>query len=385
MGRRFSFAVQCLILSDPTITALAILPAVVWAFVFFVRFSASQLASELRTSFTAETKQQLAAASRSWSFLFLLMYALVLVCTLTWLWLQGTSTHQVWSPTRSMTEQVLRGLYLGLAVAGLLPFLNLFLRDTKRFSFIVFAGASSSRWLRTALVLTLVLAEETWRVVALHALSSDGYSGPTALVISSGIYAVAYLVFGGRPAQGKAISGAVLTGVYLWTLSFTALFCTHLVFEAEGLWLAASTAPSARPGSLARARGSRCPVCKAQVGRSDFRTPVFPCPSCGEKLSIADNRISLVRWGWILTNIPLLLGSFALFPNLQSDKGFWIVLLLVFGVELSLLLLLQSAFPPKLQWGQPNFMGLHLTDHAVKPRVETGSENEHTPPERPST
>lgn len=333
----------------------------------------------LRASFHAETKQQLAVASRSWSFFFLLMYAVVLASTLLWLRLQGLSATQVWSHGASLTD-VFQGLYLGLAVAGSLPLLNLLLHETKRFPVVTFAVACPSTFLRIGMVLTLVLAEEAWRTATLDSLVRDGYSGPAALAISSGIYALAYLIFGRRSGVGKAITGAVFGGIYLWKLSFVIVFLTHLAFESEWLWIVITAAPSATPGNLASARGSKCPVCEAPVSRSNLRAGVFPCPACGEKLSIADSRVSTFRWGWTLANIPLLLSTLALFPSLHS---IWIVIVLVFAIESSLVMLLQSAFPPKLQWGEPNFIGLHLTDRAAKPAAKTEAAREDTSPENP--
>lgn len=384
MGAVFHFAVISLILSNPTIATLAILPIVLWAFVFFVRSSPRPLATQLRTSFNAKTKQQLANATHNWSLFFLLMYGLVLACTLAWVWLQGRSISQVWSPMGSLPTDVFQGLYLGLAVAGSLPFLNLLLHETKRFPIAIFAGACPNRLLRITTVLVLVLAEETWRTTTLRSLLRDGYSGPLALVITSSIYALAYLVFGRRTGVGKAITGAIFGGIYLWKFSFVVVSLTHLVFEIEWLWIVSSAAPSATPRNLGKARGSKCPVCQVQVSRSNFRRGTFPCPSCGQKLSIADSRVSVIRWGWTLANIPLLLGTFVLFPNLQSDTGLWIVILLVFGVEWSLLILLQSAFPPKLQWGEPNFIGLGLTGQTRRSGAETSSPSENTSPEKPS-
>lgn len=384
MGAVFRFAVISLILSNPTIAALAILPIVLWAFVFFVRSSHRPLATQLRNSFNAKTKQQLATASRNWSLFFLLAYALVLVCTLVWAWRQGLSISQVWSPTGSLPTDVLQALYLGLAVAGSLPFLNLLLHEAKRFPIAIFAGARPSRLLRITTILMLVLAEEAWRTITLRSLLRDGYSGSTALVVTTSIYALAYLVFGRRSAVGKAITGAVFGGIYLWKFSFVVVSLTHLVFEIEWLWIISSAAPSATPGNLGKARGSKCPVCQVQVSRSNFRRGTFPCPSCGGKLSIADSRVSAIRWGLVLANIPLLLGTFVLFPNLQSDTGLWIVILLMFGVEWSLLILLQSAFPPKLQWGEPNFIGLGLTGQTRKPGAKTSSASENASSEKPT-
>lgn len=301
------------------------------------------------------------------------MYGLLLASTAAWAWLRPLPISHVLSSVTPLFIQLLQGIYLGLAIAGILPFLNLLLTEKKRFPVITFAAAGSSVYLRVGVVLTLVLAEEAWRAVVLRSLMSDRYSGPAALAITSAVYAAAYSIFGIRSAQGKAITGAVFGAVYLSQRSFLTVCMTHLAFESEWLWLVTSAAPNATPPDVAKARCPKCPACGFRIDRSNLRTDGFRCPSCGDKLSVADSRASFIRWASVLGGMPLLLGTLALFPTLQS---FWVICAIMCGVELSLLILLQSAFPPKLQWGEPNFVGLCLTDHAAKPDAGTGPVSE---------
>jgi len=339
-----------------------------WALISYVRVSHGRLATKLRNSIYAKTKAELITASRTWALALLLVYTVVLCCVFAWFFLQNLAARDLWIQASSWRANSLRGLYLGLAIGGLPIYLNRFFSGSKRFPLIIVAGAHSPACLQIATVLTLVVAEETWRALTLYALLRDGYSSQTAMALSAFVYAISYIAYGDRPVAGKAFMGAAFGSLILWQGSLLLVLCARLIFESQWVWFAVLAASNATPEDIRGVRSSRCPACGERISVTKLRSEGFVCPFCGESLSVSDTRVSLASWAWLLAYVPLILATLALFPTLQSDAGLLGAIFLACGFGAASLALLQSMFPPELQCGEPNFIGLNLANRKVKSR-----------------
>jgi predicted RNA-binding Zn-ribbon protein involved in translation (DUF1610 family) len=357
---------------------LAILPAVIWASVAFIARSSSGFASKLRIAWSARTKQELIAAARSFALYELLVFFFVLVSVVVWACARGPyQLLKVLSPNH-WDRAVLLGIVSGLALIGLLLILRVFFPEARKFSLLVLAGIASPPLVRVSVLLLVVSTEELWRAVCLKSMMAGGVPGPQALIATSIAYSIAYLALGVTPAISEGIVGAAFGGLFLWSDSFLVPLTAHAILQGQVLLYALAAAPDAEPGAMNRRPFTRCPACGARLNLQQVNLNVnaaFFCPNCRVRLTSSDRRRGLFRWGLAVVSTGLLFTLWVLFPDLMLVTNSLIVILVMLCIWFGLVSILQVIFPPKFEFGDPDFVGLDLKDHrAVQSDEEKAKE-----------
>lgn len=371
------------------VVGLAILPVVIWVSLAYVARSGSKPASKLRAAWSARTKQELAEGAQSWAIYGLVEFLVVVVAVVAWARIRRLDTLQTILSPSHWERGIFHGIILGLAFVGVLLILRRHFPEAKKFSLLVMAGVASPLLVRTSALLLVVFTEELWRAVCLKALVGDGVSGSQALVATSIAYALTYLGWGPEVGISEGIVGAALGALFLWSGSVFVPLAAHVILGAQVLLYAVAAAPNAEAGDIHRRPFTRCPACGKSLGIRQVNLNIneaFFCPSCHTRVTISDRRRWFLRWGFVFVSTALMVASWKILPGAVSGNfaQFWISLGIAFCAGIGLWSILQVVFPPKLECGDPDFLGLNLADRdAVRPDEEKpkGLDESDSPPQ----
>ena len=357
--------IQSFEMPSSDLIGIAILPAIIWFSIGFVARSTSGFASKLRASWRAETKQELIEGARAWRIHGSLTYLIVLIGVVAWNKIQGSNQLVLVLVPSHSGRGVLLGIVMGLVLTGLLLILKSLFPQAKKFSLLVMAGVESPPLVRISALLLAVFAEELWRAVCLNSVLADGIPGPQALIAVSIAYSLTYMPWGAAAAISEGIMGAALGGLFLWSHSFLVPFTAHLILQVQVLLYVVAAAPETQPGVMNQKAFTKCPGCGARLSLRQVNLNVedaFFCPNCRSRLTSSDKRRGFVRWGLTIVTTLTLFLSWELFPELMRGTNYWIVLAVLPCAGIGLRAIVQLVFPPVLEFGDPNFVGLNLKD-----------------------
>ncbi len=233
------------------LTALGILPLANWVVVGFAPHWLVWTHRKPQFILTPGTGEERAETSRFILVLLLISYGIVLGSVLWWMRLHSITLEQVGLRTDRWVSALLRGGYLGIAWAGLLPYFLRLYPETKR-SPIVIPGLGGPYSYRIGTLLAGSIVEELWRAFCVSSLVVAGYSSWFAIAISSLAFALAFLLWGTKTSMVAAVGGGLFASLFLWQQSFAAPLSAHLAFQGYASWegmLQASTYPR-RKGAL---------------------------------------------------------------------------------------------------------------------------------------
>jgi hypothetical protein len=353
-----------------------ILPTVIWISFAYVAHSNDKFASKLRGARSAKTKQELIEGDQSWVVLAVVAFFIVFACVEVWIRIQGWDARHMLLNPGNWERDVFHGIFLGLGLVGISILFRRHFPEARKFTLIVMAGIPSPAVVRASLVLIVVFTEELWRAVCLRALLAEGFSGQQALVATSIVYGLTYLVWGDLVAISEGFVGAACGGLFLWSGSFLVPFAAHTILLAQVLLYAVAAAPGTGPGDIHRRPFTKCPACGTTlILRQVNLNPneAFFCPSCHTRITISDSRRKFFRWGFVFVSTGLLVASWDIFPDAVRGSGldFLLSLAVTFCAGIGLGSILQVLFPPKLECGDPDLIALNLGDHeAVHPDAE---------------
>lgn len=309
------------------------------------------------------TEQEKASAVRLGVAIPLTSYAFLFCCVVVWVACSRSSLYQAGFRADDWISSVFRGAYLGMAWAGIWLWMWLILSSPERLHrAIPGLGAPFTRqlfvWLLGA------FSEELWRVVCVTALMAAGYSSPFSIATTSVMFAVAFLPEGFERSLLAWLEGVIFGLLFVWQRSFFAPFLAHLAVQAVFLWGVGQFSPL-RESEPGRRRGTRCPACGARLTRLQIKIRAsFLCPVCRERLCVSDAYRAVTRWASIFAYIIFFAGSIALFyKKIPENFALWLVWPVALGAGTSSVLLYQRVFPPHLQFGEPNFVYLNLSDN----------------------
>jgi hypothetical protein len=360
--------IQSFEMPSSDLIGIAILPAIIWFSIVFIARSTSGFASKLRASWRAGTKQELIKGARAWGIYALLTYLLVIVGVVAWIKIQGSNQLVLVLVPSHLARGVLLGMAMGLVLTGLLLILKSLFPQARKFSLLVMAGVESPPQVRISTLLLAVFAEELWRAVCLNSVLADGISGPQALMAVSIAYALTYMPWGAAAAISQGIVGAALAGLFLWSHSFLVPFTAHLILQVQVLLYAVAAAPETQPGAMNQKPFTKCPGCGTKLSLRQVNLNVedaFFCPNCHARLTSSDGRRGFVRWGFSIVTTLILFSSWELFPELMKGTNYWVMLAVLPCAGIGLRAIVQLVFPPELEFGDPNFVGLNLKDQSA--------------------
>jgi hypothetical protein len=347
---------------------LAILPAAIWASLAFIARSTSVFASNLRAAWSAERKQDLAAGARSFALYELLIFFIALIGVVVWTRGQGSGQLRTVLSLNQWEHCVLLGIASGLTLIGLLLNLRRLFPMARKFSLLVMAGVASSPLVRASVLLLMVFTEELWRATCINSLLSDGFPGPRALFATSAAYSLAYMAFGVPFAISEGIVGAAFGGLFLWSGSFLVPLIAHVILQTMLLLCALAAAPDAGPGIMNRKPFARCPACERSLNLRQVSLGVdtaFLCPNCHARLTSSDRRRGFFRRGLVIVTTIVLFASWEFFPELMRFPQSLVYVLITSFACAGFVSILQVLFPPKFEFGDPEFVGLDLDDRAA--------------------
>jgi hypothetical protein len=371
-------------MSQSSLVWLGILPFGVWVSLTSAVFSNGQFARKMRGAWSARTKQELTEGSRSWMLHALATFCVILVGLFAIARLQQSPfLAQTLNVTRWFSG-ILDGAVVGFAIVGLALILRKHFREAQRFSLSVMVGVGSSATLRIGTLLLIVFTEELWRAVCLKQLLADGLTGPQSLILTSIAYGSTYFAWGITTALSESLVGAVLGSFFLWTNSLLVPLIAHLTLVGQIVLYALAAAPDAKASDFHPKRFAQCPACESPLSLRQVRLnpdEAFFCPACSARITISDRRRGLFRWGSVFVTGGLWIASFDILPGAlgSSAAQYFSSLILMFCSTIGLWSFLQVIFPPKLECGDPYFVGLNLGDRERISRkdAEDGGGNEH--------
>lgn len=270
--------------------------------------------------------------------------------------------------SRNRGCSVFVGTILGLSLNGLLIILRLVLPKTKRFGLAVLAGIASPPTLRVSGVLLVVFTEELWRALCHNSLMADGFSGSKALIATSIANALAYLPWGAGGGLGEGTAGKGLGTLFLFNGSILVPLAAHLVLQVGALLTAIAAAPDSEPGAMSHKPFAKCPACGARLSLQQVNLSVneaFSCPNCRTRLTSCDRRRSFFRWGVTVLAAIIWLATSELFPDLLFHKRYWNVFPVFLLAMLGVGPILYFAIPMRLEFGDPDLVGLNLNDEGI--------------------
>jgi membrane protease YdiL (CAAX protease family) len=311
-----------------------------------------------------------------------LVFLITLGGVVVWSRLQGSDQINVLLTRIRWTRDILLGIVLGLTLNGLIQVCLGLLPKARRFSLPVLAGITSSPLVRVLGLTLVAFTEELWRARCLNATASDGATGPQALMAVSAAYALAYWAFGTASAVSEGIAGVALGAVFLWSGSILVTFTMHAVMQTQILLFASAAAPNVGPAEIRRKPFTRCPACNAPLNLQQVRLDVsesFLCPHCRARLTSSDSRRRFFRWGSAIMTTAILYAGAELVPDVLRGTSYWLVLVGVVFLGIGLFSLLHLAFPPTLQFGDPDFVRLNLRDRVERDLPVEGNELKSEP------
>lgn len=367
----------------PDLRVVSILPLVVWIMIGVVTPRAIKLASRSKRArgvVDEPVNVQQAAIRRT---LGLVAFFVVIVGVVAWSRSQGSDALRTTLSRSGVGILLVHGFLLGLVLVGALLLLRVYSPVVRKGS-LMMIGVQPSALVRAAELMTMVFAEELWRAVCLKALVGSGNSGAQALVMTSIAYGLAFLVWSPSIAASEFVVGMVLGGIFLWSGSLLVPLAAHATLNGFIQLVSVAASPDSRPGRLHRKAFAMCPVCRKGLAMRQVNAnpnEAFRCPYCNARITVSDSRRWVARWGFTFVMLLLMVGFWSMLPGaLTGSKGeFFLSLVLVFCTGNGLWILINVLYPPKLEYGDPDFVGLNLTD-----RKSTGpSDKQTTEPRAP--
>ncbi|MDE3179566.1 MAG: CPBP family intramembrane metalloprotease [Acidobacteriota bacterium] len=229
--------------------------------------------------------------------------------------------------------------------------------------------------------MTIVFAEELWRAVCLKTLVSSGNSTAQALVVISIVYGLTFLIWSPTVAVSECALGLVLGAMFFWSGSLLVPFAAHATLKGFLLLVAVADSPEVSADGARRKQFVGCPCCRKSL---EFRqvnfnpNEAFRCPFCNARITISDGRRWVARWGFTFVMFALMAGFWSMLPGDPTANGgqFILLLLLTVCAGVGLWNLVDMVFPPRLEYGDPDFVGLNLGD---RNRAAPGKENAAMP------
>jgi membrane protease YdiL (CAAX protease family) len=365
-------------MSSADLAVVAVFPTIMWALSVFVSVSTGKLASGLRASLNAKTKEELVDGSSQWAFVGLVQSLLLVAFVICWSRVvRFDELTPILKPT-GWGRNTLKGLVIGLALLGLLILLRAGFPQARRFRLIAKTGFASPVGVRVSNLLVLVFSEELWRAICLKALLAEGNSGPLALFIVAAAYGLAYMMLGVTLAVSEAAFGLILGAVFLWTGSLLVPIAAHFIISLQILLAVSAAAPDAVLANLDRKPFAVCPVCRARLGMRQIKfnhNESFLCPACRARLTLSDGYRGFYQWGLAILFVACLFAAWDFFPDIMKGANYWIVLLTMPFLGLGLRVLLLFAFPPRLECGDPNFVRLELAASDKRPASQATTQD----------
>lgn len=222
--------------------------------------------------------------------------------------------------------------------------------------------------LRVQIVVWLAeaVAEETWRVTALLALTTSGSSTVSSLAVVSLAYGSGFLRLGPQRAAVASLEGFFFGFLFSWRGSFLAPIAAHLAVQAVYIWGIGDLSQYRQRRKTWQIPGTKCPVCQAHLKLLQIKlSDLFECPSCGAQLSVSDAYQNVMRFIAALGFGSIILGTLLLLHLWLPDKLVYCLTYPVsYGFMTSGFLLYKKAFtrlfPPRLQRGTPYLITLNL-------------------------
>ena len=345
------------------LAALAILPIAMWAIVIFMFVPANRVARRLRESWVANTKEEAVEGARAWAVVGLLVHIVVLAITVLLVGSQNQHAGQILRNEPHVFQLSIQGLMFGLALGILVPLTRLLLPESRRFRLTTLVTIGPSLPTSFLMLIMLIFVHELWRVLCLQSLIQAGCAPQFAVLLTSIACGLAFSMSGLSAGASAAALGVIYSAIYLWQGYFLLPFVAHLTYEAQIIILSWASPATARPPLVASTPLAKCPACRVRFDLRRVRSGVtVQCPRCAAKLSVSDDRTALIRWGGVIFTTLLIYVAFSAFEATlgSNESTLWIAYALALPAYWSLVLTLRVLFPPKLQFGDPSFIGLNL-------------------------
>jgi len=294
---------------------------------------------------------EFSAATYALLFCFLVLWALVFQQD----WASSWATGVGW-----LSGSLLGG-FIGLAWVGI--WLTLYSSFGKNHSLRRAVPALGAA-LGSQIVLAFLgaFSEELWRVTSLSVLTNYGYSRGEALALAAIAFAVAYLAQGPARAVLAFLEGGLLGFLFLQHGTFFAPFFAHLVIQAVFMCAGGRRARRERFGTGDGGQPGACPACGHALSRTEISLGEgFDCPACRAPLSVSETYRRTFRWlAGMLGVFCCYLAIILFVDRIAILYVFAISLFAGIGVQCSAMVLIQALFMPRLQYGDSNFVTLHL-------------------------
>jgi hypothetical protein len=232
---------------------------------------------------------------------------------------------------------------------------------------------------RPLLVVLGPIAIESWRCAAIYALLHDGLSGRNALIICTIAYALPILHRSFYRAAHGVLEGLIYGNLFLWQGTAVAPIAAHFLLAAGMAFFFRRVVGAGTPTQQPIL--ALCPQCKGPLTFHQMKwDEAFTCPHCGQTLAIVNWRRTQRLILGLSAAFVFCIAVFTLPSNGSSFEGVEVFLCLALGscASLGFVLLVQSAFPPKLEPGNPDMPSLDLT-RRLATRRESGKNSKDDP------
>ena len=308
----------------------------------------------------------------------LLVYLGVLFGTGIWLWFNGFWWRQVGVTSVFILRNIVVGITCGIAFFGALILLAAFqkkLIPQRQLLWEVPAlyALGCTRWV---LLLSGAAALELWRATSITSLMNDSVSSGTAILLSSGTYALRLFPRGPYRVAYGAFEGLVFGGLYVWLGSLAAPLAARLVCELGMFVVFRGTVPA--PPDFSLPAVGNCPLCGRGLTREEVRfRQSFSCPQCHQVIGLPSWRMPLVKF-LCFAGLVGFLGVFLEFsPDGTADTfvNFCVAYIGAFLATIGTVVLIDVLSFRRLSPGSPGMPSLGLTSSTRKP-----GDQDHEPP-----
>lgn len=305
-------------------------------------------------------------------------YALLMACVALWLHSFPFDFHQIGLRGTDWLSNLLRGGFVGMALCGLLMWSWRLLPASQRFRGPV-PGLGAPGTVKIGVWMSGGFAEELWRVTCLAGLVNAGYSYETSLLVCAVAFALPSFVQGMKRSLLDGVEGIILGALFLWQQSFWAPLAADLMLQAV-LWGVGRYWEDLHSDKTSRRVQFNCPVCGTGISFLQVKMRgTFRCPSCQGRLSVSDDYQARMRWLGLAVSTFFLGCGIGVFAGVTSGNvDFWMGLICALGAARSALTMIQVNFPPTLQYGDEDFIGLNLGDRRAPESSPPGRSEQRT-------
>jgi membrane protease YdiL (CAAX protease family) len=311
----------------------------------------------------SKVKQKLAERSGPRAICKVFMYPLVLALVIAWARIHMRDASASILNADYWGRSVIQGLLLGFALFALLPIVRLLSGNRLRFRFPFVVNAGSALWIRACISVAIVASEELWRAVCIRATTSIGLTTVEAVVLTSLVYGLAYVPWGARAAISATYLGVAYALLFVRSGSIVVPFTAHLLMQGITLYYITMAGPTADSGWVEPRHYTKCPACNAELGLRQVNlnfNEAFACPPCHARITVSDRRRGILRWGITLLFVAFFaLAVYVVRPDAPDLAVACFMLALFSGLGASVFL--STVIPPRLEYGDPDFVSLNLT------------------------